>query len=343
MSYSSLNSNIAGIPGASSFRNKIINGNFPFWQRGTSLSAGVGGYLADRWKDEASGATIAPSQQTFTVGQTDVPYEPRYYHRSVVVAGSGSGDYAYLFQTIEDVRTLAGQTGTVSFYAKADASKNMALEFEQYFGATSGYTNVTPTTIALTTSWLKFTVTVAFPSASGKTITAGTNKLYMIFWFDAGSSMNSNTNSLGHQSGTFDIAQVQLEAGSIATPFEQRPYGVELALCQRHCYKLRLDGSTYDTVALGIAETATTSIFPVYFPVSMYGAPTVTLIGAAMVSDLIANTADVSTVTVRNSPVPYSMAFLDVVTASLSGTRQVINLSGKSSAAGSGLLFTAEI
>ena len=50
-------------------RNKITNGNFPFWQRGTSLSAGTGGYLADMWQNYAGGATIAVSQQAFTVGQ----------------------------------------------------------------------------------------------------------------------------------------------------------------------------------------------------------------------------------------------------------------------------------
>jgi hypothetical protein len=53
-------------------------------------------------------------------------------------------------------------------------------------------------------------------------------------WFDAGSDFNARTDSLGQQSGTFDIAQVQIEPGPVATPFEQRPIGTELALCQRY-------------------------------------------------------------------------------------------------------------
>lgn len=53
------------------------------------------------------------------------------------------------------------------------------------------------------------------------------------FWLDAGSNFNSRTNTLGQRSGTFDIEQVQLEAGSVATPFEVRPLGIELTLCQR--------------------------------------------------------------------------------------------------------------
>jgi hypothetical protein len=93
-----------------------------------------------------------------------------------------------------------------------------------------------PQQFALTTSWQKFTATVAVPSISGKTIgTDGNDHLRCRFWFDAGDSFDSSTDSLGQQSGTFDIAQVQLEAGEVATPFEQRDIGgVELALCQRY-------------------------------------------------------------------------------------------------------------
>jgi hypothetical protein len=53
-------------------------------------------------------------------------------------------------------------------------------------------------------------------------------------WFDAGSDFNGITDTLGQQSGTFDIAQVQIEPGPVATPFERRPIGTELALCQRY-------------------------------------------------------------------------------------------------------------
>jgi len=225
--------------GALSNRNKIINGNFDVWQRGTS---GSSGYIADRWTTVSSGSTTAISRQSFTLGQTDVPDEPIYFHRVVVTSVAGAGSNAILVQRVEGVRNLAGQAATLSFWAKADASKNIAAEFVQVYGSGGSPSSATiaigVTTIALTTAWQKFTVTVNIPSISGKTLgTAGDDFLSMNFWFDAGGDFNGRTNSLGQQSGTFDIAQVQLEAGDTATPFEHRSYGAELALCQRYFEK----------------------------------------------------------------------------------------------------------
>lgn len=221
-------------------KNKIINGNFGFWQRGTSVTGVASAqYVADRWNCNLLGSTANVSRQSFTLGQTDVPYEPTYFHRTVVSSVVGASNYYLLSQKIESVRTLAGQTATLSFWAKADASKNISVEFAQSFGTggspSSGVTNLGVTTCALTTSWKKFTVTVSLPSITGKTLGTDNNDiLSVLFWFDAGSTFNSRTNSLGQQSGTFDIAQVQLEAGSKATSFEMRPPGLELSLCQRH-------------------------------------------------------------------------------------------------------------
>lgn len=225
-----------GSAGALSNRNKIINGNFDIWQRGTSGSTG---YVADRWTTNSAGSTAAITQQAFTLGQTDVPGEPEFFHRMAVTSVAGAGNNVILIQRVEDVRTLAGQTATLSFWAKADAAKNIAVEFVQEFGTggspSSTVSALGVTTIALTTAWQKFTVTVALPSISGKTIgTAGNDTLILLFWLDAGSDFNARTNTLGQQSGTFDIAQVQLEAGDTATDFEHRPYGQELALCQRY-------------------------------------------------------------------------------------------------------------
>jgi len=222
--------------GALSNRSKIINGNFDVWQRGTS---GSSGYIADRWTTVSSGSTTAISRQSFTLGQTDVPDEPIYFHRVVVTSVAGAGSNAILVQRVEGVRNLAGQAATLSFWAKADASKNIAAEFVQVYGSGGSPSSATiaigVTTIALTTAWQKFTVTVNIPSISGKTLgTAGDDFLSMNFWFDAGGDFNGRTNSLGQQSGTFDIAQVQLEAGDTATPFEHRSFGAELALCQRY-------------------------------------------------------------------------------------------------------------
>jgi len=220
------------------FRNKIINGNFDIWQRGTSQTSGGYG-SADRWVNYNIGSTKTASQQAFTVGQTDVPGNPKYYLRHVVSSVAGAGNSVRLIQRIEGVSSLAGQTATLSFWAKADSSKNIATEFFQYFGTggspSSAVDSIGVTTHSLTTSWQKFTATVSIPSIGGKTIGSDSNdSLQLYFWLEAGSDYNSRNNSLGQQSGTFDIAQVQLEEGTVATPFEFRPIGVELALCQRY-------------------------------------------------------------------------------------------------------------
>jgi hypothetical protein len=226
-------------PGAFMFRNKIINGNFDIWQRGTSqTSSGYGS--ADRWQcDTGGGSTKTASRQAFDLGQTDVPNNPKYFMRHVVTSSAGASNYILMTQKVEGVETLSGKTATVSFWAKADASKNIAVEIYQDFGTggspSAAVLEIGSQLVALTTSWTKHTITVDIPSVSGKTLgTDGNDGLGLVFWFDAGSDFDARTASLGQQSGTFDIAQVQLEEGSAATPFEQRPYGMELSLCQRY-------------------------------------------------------------------------------------------------------------
>jgi len=219
-------------------RNAIINGNFDIWQRGTSGSA-PNYAAADRWVNAISGSGCTMSRQSFTPGQTAVPGEPTYFCRMDVTSVAGAGNLAILLQRIEDVRTFAGQQIAVSFWAKADSSKPIAAELIQYFGtggspsAEVNALGVTKTT--LSTNWQKVIVTTTLPSISGKTLgSAGDHFLTLAIWLDAGSNFNARTDSLGQQSGTFDIAQVQVEAGPVATPFERRPIGTELALCQRY-------------------------------------------------------------------------------------------------------------
>lgn len=221
------------------FRNKIINGDFPIWQRATSQT--LSGVLSDdRWDNTHVGATKTHSQGVFTTGQTDVPNNPTYYSSTVISAsGSGSTDFVIKQQKIEDVRTLSGKTATLSFYAKANSTKYLSIEFAQVFGTggspSSPVLSMGIETFTLTTSWQKFSATVDIDSILGKTIGTDNNHfLAVVFWFSAGSYYDSRSNSLGFQTGTFDIAQVQLEEGTIATAFEQRPFGIELILCQRY-------------------------------------------------------------------------------------------------------------
>jgi hypothetical protein len=255
-------------------RNLILNGNFDVWQRGTS---GTSGYVSDRWTTgNVNGTTTAISQQSFTVGQTDVPGEPKYYHRTVVTSASASNSLSIFEQRVEDVRTGAGQLVTISFYAKADSNKNMSLEMLQDFGSggSSDVNSLGVQKFSLTSSWQKFTKTVTLPSISGKTV--GTSSyLACNFWMDAGSSFNSRTDSLGNQSGTFDIAQMQLELGNVATPFEHRSYGEELLNCARYYYKFNGGGgSNFSRLAMGFLRSSTNFRGLFQFPTEMRTTPT---------------------------------------------------------------------
>lgn len=225
------------------YRNKLINGGFDVWQRGTSISAAsnITGYqTADRWFHQNSATfNVGSSRQSFAVGQTDVPGNPTYYFRYTLGANSSAGDYGILEQRVEDVTWGSGGNVTLSFYAKSSVNGNKVnIEFNQYCGPGSSgrYTNVASKAITLSNAWKYYTVTLAIPSVSGRTITSG-NYLEMYLWCSGGSTYASRNGGIGNQSGDFDFACVQLERGAVATPFEFRPYGVELALCQRYFYR----------------------------------------------------------------------------------------------------------
>lgn len=255
-------------------RNYIINGNFRWWQRGTSLSAGTGiRFICDRWITNSVGTTIAPSLQSFTTGQTDVPDNPMYFYRCVIASVAGASNWALTGQYIENVRTLQGKTVTWSFWAKADAARPVSVEFFQNFGqAGSPSANVTGigiSKVVLDSTWRKFTGTVTLPSISGKTL--GTDADYnsvlgMLIWMDAGSSNSARTDTLGQQSGTFDFAHVQLEEGSIATPFERRDVGLELKLCERYFQVMShsLQASVYGYALYGFNFRTTMRTNPTY-------------------------------------------------------------------------------
>lgn len=284
--YSNLDTSVTGP--MSGYKNKIINGNFDIWQRATS-GAGTG-YCADRWYQAVAGSTCTGSRQAFTLGQTAVPYEPTYYYRAVVASVVNAPNYSIIQQRVESVRTFAGQQATLSFYAKADAAKNICVEFMQSFGTggspSADVVGIQSTTVPLTTNWQKYTVTVTFPSILGKTLGAnGDDMIIALFWLEGGSNWNSRTNNLGQQSGTFEFSQVQFESGPNATQFEYRPRGIELALCQRYYYKT-YDQGTVPGTATGNGAVQKLSVganmFDCWaFPVAMRAAPSVLLYNAS--------------------------------------------------------------
>jgi len=254
-------------------KNKIINGDFGIWQRGTSFSNPGGIYTADRWdlSYDGSGTTRTISRQAFTPGSAPVAgYEGQYFYRSSRSGGTGGTVDYLLRQRIEDVRTLSGQTATVSFWAKADSARSMGLDFFQIFGtsgSSSVYTGVG--TYSLTTSWQRFTTTVFIPSVSGKTINNSDSCLLLSYYV-------VSTNA----TWTIDIWGVQLEAGPVATPFSLAGGGsvqAELALCQRYFQSSFPFGTApANSVAPGILFTMSANgnlINGMPFPVPMRATP----------------------------------------------------------------------
>jgi hypothetical protein len=249
--------------------NAIINGAFDIWQRGTSISNATGSttYTADRWRNyrDGSGATVTISQQTFTPGAAPLTgLEAQYFLRYNQSVAGTSTTFSVLEQPIEDVRTFAGQTVTLSFYAKAAVSQNLSCNISQRFGSGGSATVSIPGQAnALTTNWQRFTYTVSIPSLSGKTI--GT-----------GSVLGVNFTLPYNTVSTIDIWGVQLEAGSVATPFRRNANSLqgELAGCQRYYHRSQSAAPFLIHSTSGIAVNATTVGFVVQHPVTMRVGPT---------------------------------------------------------------------
>ncbi|WKB52322.1 hypothetical protein [Eleftheria terrae] len=226
---------LAARTGAMGFRNKIINGNMDVWQRGTSFTNPVPyAYTADRWRvdHDGTGATRVISRQSFAVGDTVAGEAVHYLQFAQTAAGSGA-TFTALTQNIERVRTLAGKTVTVSFYARASAPLTLPnIALGQYFGAGGSpsatvFTNVA-TNLALTTSWQRYVFTVTVPPITGKVLGTSGDCLHLTYNFSPNTVF------------TFQVTGVQVEEGGHATPFELRPLQVELALCQRYYEALQV-------------------------------------------------------------------------------------------------------
>ena len=251
-------------------KNRIINGDFGVWQRGTSFTNPAAfSYLVDRWRwgTDGTGSTTVFSRQTFTPGAAPVTgYEGVYFlrwDRSVATSGATYDDF---YQPIENVQTGANQTVTVSFWVKAAAAKTLTLVLSQNFGSGgSAQVSTTAGTASVTTSWQRFTLTVALPSISGKTI--GT-----------GSSLGFVFRAPFNTTFTFDIWGVQLEQGSTATAFQTATGTIqgELAACQRYYYRTggNAGASAYGILGYGQAYATTGAYCHIPLPTTMRVKPT---------------------------------------------------------------------
>ena len=262
---------VSGSPTSYGFaagKNKIINGDFGVWQRGTSFAtSGAYQYTADRFVRYWDGtASVTVSRQTFTPGTAPVSgYEGAYFYRFLQsTAGTGMTYNAIAYQPIEDVRTFAGQTVTFSLWLKADAARTVSVQIEQNFGSGgSGAVNTVLGTPTLTTSWVRYTYTTTLASISGKTI--GTN-----------SQVNVRVEAPLNTAQTIDTWGWQLEAGSTATAFQTATGTIqgELAACQR--YFFNYVNNTSQTIGVATFNAATQAETSVQFPSTMRTTPTLT-------------------------------------------------------------------
>lgn len=264
-------------------KNAIINGDFRINQRVFTSNTTDSSFNFDRWFQSNSGGTTTTTPQVFTPGTAPVVgYEGVNFQRTITASQSAAGDFAYQRQKIEDVRTFANQTVTVSFWAKAaTGTPKIALELAQIFGSggSSAVTAAVTGTATLSTSWARYSITGTVPSLSGKTI-GTSSELSAIFWVSAGATYAARASSIGIQNNTFDIWGVQVEAGSVATPFTTATGTVqgELAACQRYFYNVGGD-SSYATLPTGYSNSTTQLQVPFAFPVEMRTSPSVSKTG----------------------------------------------------------------
>lgn len=231
-------------PGASqmAWRNLCFNGDMELWQSGESFN-NLSGYGPDGFIiGHGVGASNTGGKNTLTFDTLPDGAQARYSCDIVHTSGGGANTFGNFKHPIEDVTRTAGREVTVSFWifcSAADAGKKIAIEFAQYFG-TGGSPSAEVNSLGvaqftLAEGWQKIKHTTTFPNIIGKTLgTDNNNYSYAMVWFDAGSTFNGRTLSLGPQSIGVSITRWQVEFGPIATPFEFRPKGVDLAIAQRY-------------------------------------------------------------------------------------------------------------
>jgi hypothetical protein len=278
-------------------KNRIINGDMRIDQRnaGASVTASVTPtltYTLDRWSYVASQAS------KFTVQRNAGSVTPPVGFTNYLGVTSSSaysvltGDYFFISQQIEGLNTadLAwgtanAQTITVSFWVRSSLtgtfggivcnsaqdrsypftySVSAANTWEQKSVTIAGDTTGTWLTTNGTGVWLKFGIGV------GSTY-SGTANAWSSTQFLA--SVTGATSVVGTDGATWYVTGVQLEVGSVATPFERRPYGTELALCQRYYYRITSVGAN-DVLTSAYSNSATQANGMVFAPVDMRVAPT---------------------------------------------------------------------
>lgn len=240
-------------------KNKIINGDFAIWQRGTSASmTSTNFYLADRWESIRSGYAAGMTVSRQSAGLTGFQYCARIQRDS----GNTSTATMYHSQTIETINSipLQGKTVTVSFWARAGAglsssgtylqpqieSSNTTDQPYRSVGDGSGTTVLVNSIRTLSTAWQKFTTTATIP--------ANATQVFISFKY-------APTGTAG-AADYYDLAGVQVELGSVDTPFTTATGTIqgELAACHRYYQRYSAD-SVFDDLGYSGKATSTTVIY----------------------------------------------------------------------------------
>ena len=266
----------------SSFTNRIINGAMVINQRASSSYSSPNTYTLDRFAFANTGG------QTYTVQPSTTA--PTGFSNSLLMTNTnsvsaGTTNYQVLYQIIEGYNiadlnfgTANAKTVTVSFWVRSSVTGTYGCILR---GGSSPTYYVSSYSIPVADTWTYITLTV--PGCTTDTWSS-TNTGGLTIYFDLGVGSTYSAavtgswgagNIFGLTGGvkfsatntaTFYITGVQLEKGSTATSFDYRPYGTELALCQRYYYKI--SGSA-GRQGVGYAKTTTTADVAISFPVTM--------------------------------------------------------------------------
>lgn len=272
------------------FRNRIINGDMRIDQRnaGASVTPADGQYVIDRWQNyltQASkfsvqrnaGAVTPPSGFTNYLGVTSLSaysiLASDIFATGQQIEGFNTADLAW--------GTASAQTVTLSFWVRSSLTGTFGGTLTN--NAQNRFYPFTYT-ISAANTWEQKTVTIA-GDTSGTWATDNTAGIRVRWGLGVGSnnsgtagswggtsywSATGATSVVGTNGATFYITGVQLEAGSVASPFERRDYGRELMMCQRYYAVVYANTRGYQPGTYSL-ET------PIYWPVQMRSAPTTTI------------------------------------------------------------------
>ena len=281
-------------------RNIVMNGAMTISQRSTErtgLGASSGYYTLDRYRYGQN----SRDEAVFTMKQaSDAPTGFVKSFKLITTTPESTIDADNLFwleQRFEgqDITQLKNGSSdaektTLSFHVKSSITGTFGVSLYKPEN-TARIINATYT-INSADTWELKTITFDGDTSGGGTNNDSTEALRVIWHLASGSNYDS-TNSTswadysttnwagGHaqdgvvttSNATWQLTGVQLEVGSVATPFEHRSFGEELALCQRYYFKIQADGSA-DSFAMGSVINSTTSDHNVFFPVQMRSSPT---------------------------------------------------------------------